>query len=226
MLTHRRIFPASLTAVALCACSAVQSALTPAFPLSDSAPDSSQIPDSILNKAIGRAELIVLATPVELVSQHGFLTPHFQLGAKETWYDVKLVVDSIVKGKLKRAKHPDLGALPAWLTPPPSFGRLGRNEIVVQYPAVTSRSSDWAAAVPLVPGETAVFFFRRCYYCLPITGMATSRGYYKASPLVAIGRESKLRPDQWARVSRLTRCPPGQIAPRRSTCGSVPHGAR
>jgi len=142
---------------------------------------------------------------VELVSQHGFLTPQFQLGAKETWYDVKLVVDSVLKGKLGRAKRPDLGALPAWLTPPSSFGRLARNEIIVQYPAVTSRSSDWSAAAPLTPGEPAILIFRRCYYCLPISGIATSRGYYKASPLVAIGRESKLPPRDWARVVRLMR---------------------
>jgi hypothetical protein len=117
---------------------------------------------------------------------------------------VKLSVDSVLKGKLKRAKRPDLGALPAALTPPGAFGRLAKNEIVVQYPAVTARNSDWAAAPPLIPGEQAVFIFRRCYYCLPITGMALGRGsYYKASPLVAMSGESKLRPDDWPRVARL-----------------------
>jgi hypothetical protein len=146
----------------------------------------------------------VLATPVALESQHGFLTPRFQLGAKETWYDVKLVVHSVLKGKLKRAKHPDYGMLPAALTPQPSFGRLAPNEIVVQYPVVTSRSSNWAAAAPLVPGEQAVFIFRRCYYCLPITGLAHARGpYYTANPLVAVGWASKLRPAEVARVGKL-----------------------
>ena len=71
-------------------------------------PDSGQIPDSVLHQAIRHAELIVLATPIELASQHGFLTPQFQLGAKETWYDVKLAVDSVLKGKLKRAQGPPL----------------------------------------------------------------------------------------------------------------------
>jgi hypothetical protein len=189
----------------LLSCSSFQTALMPAYPLDAEMPNAGQVPDSALQQAIRRAELVVLATPVELASQHGFLTPRFQLGAKETWYDVKLVVDSVLKGKLRHAKRPDLGMLPAWLTPPSTFGRLAKNEIIVQYPAVTSRSSDWAAAAPLVPGERAVFLFRRCYYCLPITGIATSRGYYKASPLVAIGRESKLRPEEWPRVIRLTR---------------------
>jgi hypothetical protein len=190
-------------ASALSSCSTFQNAMAPALPLSEQAADSGAVPDSILQRALGRAELVVLATPVELASQHGFLTPQFQLGAKETWYDVKLVVDSVLKGKLRRAKRPDLGALPAWLTPPSSFGHLARNEIIVQYPAVTSRSSDWSAAAPLIPGEPAILLFRRCYYCLPISGVATSRGYYKASPLVALGRESKLPPQEWSRVVRL-----------------------
>jgi hypothetical protein len=188
----------------LIACSPFQRAVAPALPLTAEMPTPGVIPDSILRQAIGRAELIVLATPVELASQHGFLTPQFQLGAKETWYDVKLAVDSVLKGKLERAKRPDLGMLPAALTPPVAFGRLAKHEIIVQYPAVTSSNSNWSAAPPLVPGERAVFIFRRCYYCLPISGLVTGRGsYYTASPLVAVGRESKLPPGEWDRVARL-----------------------
>src|SRR5215207_9022887 len=187
-------------------CSTFQQAVAPAEPYPATIPAAGQVPDSVLRRAIKKAELIVLATPLELASQHGFLTPQFQLGAKETWYHVKLAVDSVLKGKLRRAKRPDLGALPATLTPPTPFRRLAKNEIIVQYPAVTSRSSDWAAAAPLTPGERAVFIFRRCYYCLPITGLATGRGsYYTASPLVAIGPESKLRREEWSRVARLQR---------------------
>jgi hypothetical protein len=201
---YQRIPPILGGALLLVSCSTFQRAREQALPLSAELPLSGQIPDSVLRRAIKRAELIVLATPVALVSQHGFLTPQFQLGAKETWYDVKLSVDSVLKGKLKRAKRPDLGALPAALTPPGSFGRLAENEIVVQYPAVSASNSDWAAAPPLVPGERAVFIFRRCYYCLPITGLVTGRGpYYKANPLVAMSSESKLRPDEWPRVARL-----------------------
>ena len=188
----------------LVSCSPFQSAMAPAAPAYGAAAPSGPLPDSILRKAIEQGDLIVLATPVEMASNHGFLTPRFQLGAKETWYDVKLMVDSVLKGKLKHAKRPDLGMLPAMLTPPPPFGTLAPNEIVVQYPAVTSIQSDWAAAAPLVPGERAIFIFRRCYYCLPISGVAHSRGpYYKANPLVAVGRGSKLPPTEWERVQRL-----------------------
>jgi hypothetical protein len=185
-------------------CSTFQSATAPAPPLAGDASTPGQIPDSLLREAIRHGDLIVLATPVDMVSEHGFLTPRFQMGAKETWYDVKLVVDSVYKGKLKHAKRLDLGMLPAALTPPQPFGKLAANQIVVQYPAVTARNSDWAAAAPLVPGERAIFIFRRCYYCLPISGLATSRGpYYKANPLVAVGQASKLPPAEWERLARL-----------------------
>jgi hypothetical protein len=190
----------------LASCSTFRSAVAPALPLTAGMPRPGQIPDSVLRRAVDRADLIVLATPVELASQHGFLTAQFQLGAKETWYDVKLVVDTVLKGKLKNAKRPDLGMLPEVFKPPPAFARLAGNEIVVQYPAVTSRQSLWAGAPPLVPGERAVFIFRRCYYCLQITGVAHGRGpYYTANPLVAIGWESKLSPEEWARVVSLLR---------------------
>jgi hypothetical protein len=189
----------------LLSCSSFQTALAPAPPRVGDESTPGQVPDSLLREAIRQGDLIVLATPVEMVSNHGFITPHFQLGAKETWYDVKLTVDSVLKGKLKSAKRPDYGLMPALFTPPPSFGRLEANEIVVQYPAVTSTLSDWAAAVPLVPGERAIFIFRRCYYCLPISGVAHGRGpYYKANPLVAVGWASKLPAAEWGRVVRLS----------------------
>jgi hypothetical protein len=201
------LFPlAAMCLLLLASCSGFPRAREPAVPFSTAPAAPGRLPDSVLREAIRKSELIVLATPVELASQPGFPTPHIQMGAKETWFDVKLAVDSIAKGKLKRAKHPDLGVLPAILTPPPSFGRLAANEIIVQYPVVTSRKSDWAAAAPLIPGQPAVYLFRRCYYCLTITGLPNPRGgYYKANPLVALGPASKLPPTEWARVARLAR---------------------
>lgn len=188
----------------LTSCSTFQQALAPALPFSAKMPATEQIPDSVLRQAVRRGELIVVGTPLELASQHGFFTPQFQLGAKETWYDVKLAVDIVLKGKLKHAKRADLGILPASLTPPPSFGGLAANEIIVQYPVATSTKSSWSKAPPLVPGERALFIFRRCYYCLPISGLAHGRGpYFTANPLVAVGWETKLPPDELARVTRL-----------------------
>jgi hypothetical protein len=203
-----RIFSPGKLALAapllLVSCSAFQRATEPVGPVASTAATANSIPDSALRNAIRKAELVVLATPMALASQHGFLTPQFQMGARETWYDVKLQVDSVVKGKLKRAKRPDLGMLPAALTPPPAFRGLQANQIVVQYPAVTSSRSNWAGAPPLIPGEAAIFMFRRCYYCLQIGGVANPRGpYYTANPLVAMGPVSKLPPGEWSRVVRL-----------------------
>lgn len=192
-----------LTLLALAGCTSFRQALAPVLP-SDEVSAGAPLPDTVLMRALRHGELIVLATPVDIASAHGFLTPSFQLGARETWYDVKLVVDSVAKGKLKHARWRDYGFLPAVLTPPPPFGKLAPNEIIVQYPAVTSSRSDWAAAAPLTLGETAVFVFRKCHYCLPITGVAHGRGpYYTASPWVALGSGSRLPPTQWSRVIEL-----------------------
>ncbi len=186
------------------ACTTYRRALAPALPISQVTPSVGQVPDSVLTKVIREGDLIVLGTPLDIVSDYGFLTPAFQLGAKETWYQVKVAVDSVIKGKIKSAKSVDLGMLPAALTPPPPFGRLAKNEIVVQYPAVTFIRSRWADAATLVTGERAVFIFNRCYYCLPISGLAHARGpYYTANPLVAQGWGSKLDPAEWPRVTRL-----------------------
>jgi hypothetical protein len=151
--------------------------------------------------AIRQSELIVLAVPQDLVPADG-LTPAFQLGAKETWYNVRLVVDTVVKGRLGQAKALDYGFLPKPFEPTAPFDHLSRNEIVVQYPAVNTIKSDWVAAPPPVVGERAVWMFRRCYNCVPI-GIATGRGPYKANPLVAQGWGSKLAAEEWPRVLGL-----------------------
>jgi hypothetical protein len=185
-------------------CSIYRSAVAPALPISQVTPAVGQVPDSVLIKVIRESDLIVLGTPLDIVSDYGFLTPAFQLGAKETWYQVKVAVDSVIKGNINSAKMVDLGMLPATMRPPPPFGRLAKNEIVVQYPAVTFIRSRWATAATPVPGEHAVFIFNRCYYCLPISGLAYGQGpYYTANPLVAQGWGSKLDPAEWPRVTRL-----------------------
>jgi hypothetical protein len=183
------------------ACGSLQTATSPATPSTRPTPAVGEVPDAILLDVIRHSELIVLAVPQDLVPAAGF-SPLFQLGAKETWYDVKLAVDSVVKGRLGHAKAPDFGFLPAIYVPPAPFDRLQRNEIVVQYPAVTSIKSDWAAAPPPVIGERAVFLFERCWNCVSIA-YATGAGPYKANPLVAAGWGSKLDASEWPRVLAL-----------------------
>ncbi len=185
-------------------CGTFHQAIAPALPGDGGTFSYGPLADSLLERTLDRGELVVLATPVDISSSHGLMTAAFQLGPKETWYDVKLVVDSVAKGKLKAAKVRDLGFMPALLRPPPPFGRLAPNEIVVQYPVTNASWSDWVAAAPLNLGERAAFVFRKCYYCVRITGVATGRGpYYTASPWVAVGAGSKLPAEEWSRVSRL-----------------------
>ncbi|HKT59934.1 MAG TPA: hypothetical protein VJQ46_07765 [Gemmatimonadales bacterium] len=183
------------------ACSPMQNPTTPVPPLARSTPAIGEVPDAILLDVIRHSELIVLAVPQDLVPADGF-SPSFQLGAKETWYNVRLSVDTVVKGRLGHAKYPDFGFLPKTYEPSAPFDHLNRNEIVVQYPAVNTIRSDWAAAPPPILGERAVWLFRRCYNCVPIA-YATGRGPYKANPLVAQGWGSKLDPKEWPRVLGL-----------------------
>jgi hypothetical protein len=184
------------------ACASLQTATTPVAPLDRDMPQIGQVPDGILIDLIRRSELIVLGTPEDLASAVGSLSPGFQLGAKETWYHVRLAVDSVAKGRLGHAKSPDLGLLPAVYAPPEPFDHLKRNEIVVQYPAVTSIRSDWTTAPPPVVGERAVFIFKRCWNCVTLA-IATGVGNYKANPLVAAEWGSKLDPAEWPRVAAL-----------------------
>ena len=187
--------------LSLPACGSLQNATTRVQPLARETPAIGEVPDAILLDVIRRSELIVLAVPQDLVPADGF-TPNFQLGAKETWYNVRLTVDTVVKGRLGQAKVPDYGFLPKVYEPSAPFDHLSRNEIVVQYPAVNTIKSDWVAAPPPVVGERAVWLFRRCYNCVPI-GLATGRGPYKGNPLVAQGWGSKLAAEEWPRVLGL-----------------------
>jgi hypothetical protein len=208
----RRLMAGGLVVVAgLHGCSRVQDAMVPAFPGRYEMPAVGQVPDSILRQVIRHSGLIVLGTPQEVESEAGIFTPSLQFGAKETWYDVRVVVDSLGKGKLKAARRVDYGNLPAVLTPAAPFGRLGPRDIVVQFPAVTTTRSDWVAAPPLVVGERAVFLFRKCWSCLPITGRVNPRGpNFTADPWVAMGWGSKLPPEEWPRVLRLIAEPGGK----------------
>ncbi|HET7468025.1 MAG TPA: hypothetical protein VFJ81_00055 [Gemmatimonadales bacterium] len=190
-----------LLLLSLQACGSIQNATTPVEPLARETPAMGEVPDAILLDVIRQSELIVLAVPQDLIPADGF-TPTFQLGAKETWYNVRLTVDTVVKGHLGQAKTPDYGFLPKMFEPAAPFDHLSRNEIVVQYPAVNTIKSDWVAAPPPVVGERAVWLFRRCYNCVPI-GLATGRGPYKANPLVAQGWGSKLAAEEWPRVLGL-----------------------
>lgn len=182
------------------ACGTLQTATMPAQPSAIETPAIGAVPDAVILDAIRHSELIVLAVPTDLVPDPA-LSPGFQLGAKETWYNIRLEVDSVIKGRLGHARMPDYGFLPTAYTPPAPFDHLARNEIVVQYPAVTAIRSDWAAAPPPVVGEKAVFLFQRCWNCVAV-GLSSGRPY-RANPLVAAGWGTKLAAAEWPRVLGL-----------------------
>ena len=201
-MTPQRVAVFSLM---LAACSTVAKIGAPATPYRTDTPAVGEVPDEQLIDVIRHGDLVVLGTPVDRVSEAGFFTPKFQMGARETWYSVKVVVDSVVKGNLRRAQKVDLGMLPAWLNPGPPFPSLEANEIVVQYPETESPNMHWGLAPVLTLGERAILILKKCWYCLPITGISNPRGpYYTANPWVAMTWGSKLPPSEWSRVVRLT----------------------
>ncbi len=199
----RRLAAAMLAALA--ACGFLGRMGSPAVPYGTPEPAFGEVSDSLLMRVIADGDLIVLGTPVDRESEAGLFTPTFQLGAKETWYSVKVTVDSVVRGKLKHAKSVDLGFMPELLASRGRF-RLEPNDIIVQYPEVSSSRNRWAGAPPLIVGERAVFIFKRCYYCVELTGRPSRAGpYYKATPWVAMTWGSKLPPEEWPRVVRIVR---------------------
>ena len=150
-------------------------------------PRPGQVPDSTLSRLLRQSGLVVLGTPVDRVSEEGIFTAWFQMGNKQTWYSVRVAVDSVAKGNLRGARTVDLGA----------------NEIVVQYPETQSPSGSWGEAPRLFIGERGVYLFRKCYNCVELGGVPTRGPYYKAHPWVAMTWASKLPPEEWLRVRRL-----------------------
>jgi hypothetical protein len=193
-----------LLGLLLAGCSTYGKLTAPAVPYPIELPRLGEVPDGLLLDVIRDGDLVVLGTPVDRVSEAGFFTPKFQLGSRETWYSVRIVVDSVAKGNPRRARRVDLGSLPAWLNPGQPFPNLAHNEIVVQYPETESGRMHWGLAPVLTLGEQAVFIFKKCWNCLPLTGLPNPRGpYYVAHPWVAMTWGSKLPVGDWSRVVRL-----------------------
>ncbi len=199
--------PATLLVVfaaLLAACGAYRKLRAPAVPHDTGLmPRAGQVPDSVIANLLRRSGLVVLGTPVDRISEEGVFTPWLQMGNKQTWYSVRLVVDSVAKGNLRRAKSVDLGFVPLNIVSNQRFRGLAENEIVVQYPETQSLSGQWGGAPRLFTGERAVYLFRKCYYCVELGGVPTRGPYYKAHPWVAMEWASKLPPEDWPRVVRL-----------------------
>jgi hypothetical protein len=157
--------------------------VAPPFPISN-------VSDSLIVAGFKEADLVILGTPDSLVPEGGAMAS-LGFGEVATWWNTRITVDSVAKGKLGRAKYMDYGDLPQWLSPPRPF-KLAKNQIMVQ------QANVWTTA-PLVVGYPGVFFLKKCYNC--VTLPRRTQYPIRVSPW---GSLLSLTPDQWGRVKLLT----------------------
>ena len=148
-------------------------------------------PDSLIAEALRQADLVVLGTPDSFVAEP-MIAPSVQIGAADAWWNARLTTDAVVKGKLKHAKRMDYGNLPTWQTPQVPFN-LADNQVMIQL------GVRWRTA-PVVMGERAVYFLKKCYNCVELPHRSSVS--VRASPWFAI---LTLIPDRWPDVERLAR---------------------
>jgi hypothetical protein len=148
-------------------------------------------PDSLISEGLRQADLVVLATPDSLVSEP-MIAPSVQFGAPDAWWNARLTTEAVAKGALKGAKRMDYGALPTWQTPPRPF-KLADNQVMIQLGA------RWQTA-PVVVGQRAVYFLKKCYNCVELPHRTQYR--VSVSPWFAI---LTVIPDRWPEVERLAR---------------------
>jgi hypothetical protein len=165
-------------------CAHPETSPAPALPLATA-------PDSLIAEGLRQADLVILGTPDSLVPEP-MIAPSVQVGAPDAWWNARLTAEAVAKGKLRHAKRMDYGDLPTWQTPQLPFN-LADNQVMIQL------GVRWRTA-PVVVGERAVYFLKKCYNCveLPHRSSLTLR----ASPWFAI---LALIPDRWPDVERLSR---------------------
>jgi len=143
-------------------------------------------PAQLIVDGLRHADLVVLGTPDTLTPEE-LLAPSVQMGPRVTWWNARVTVEEVVKGNPRHARLMDYGAVPAWVIPPRPFP-LARNQIMVQL------SSRWQTA-PVVVGERAVYFFKKCYNCVELP--ARTDRTTTASPWFAL---LTLTSDHWPAV--------------------------
>jgi hypothetical protein len=172
-----------LAGVALgCAHPSVRSA--PTYPLAN-------VPDSLIAEGLRRADIVVLATPDSMVAEQ-LIAPGMSFGRADAWWNARLTTEAVAKGKLNGAKRMDYGILPSWQTPPQPF-KLGANQVMIQL------STRWETA-PVVVGQRAIYFLKKCYNCVELPHRTQYR--VNVSPWFAI---LTLIPERWPEVERLAR---------------------
>jgi hypothetical protein len=151
----------------------------PALPLAHPTPQ-------LIVEGLRHADLVVLGTPDTLTPEE-LLASSLQIGRRDTWWNARVTFEEVAKGNPGRARLMDYGNVPVWVTPPRPFP-LAKNQIMVQL------SSLWQTA-PVVIGERAIYFFKKCYNCVELpsrTDRTTT-----ASPWFAL---LTLTPEHWPAV--------------------------
>lgn len=143
-------------------------------------------PQELIVDGLRHADLVVLGTPDTLTAEQ-MLAAGIQFGYRDAWWNARVTFEAVAKGNPRHARMMDYGTLPAWMTPPKPF-RLAKNQIMVQL------ASRWQSA-PVVLGERAVYFFKKCYNCVQMPGRTDKTT--KASPWFAV---LTLTPDHWPAV--------------------------
>jgi hypothetical protein len=141
----------------------------------------------LIRDGVEAADLVVLATPDSMEADNA-MTADLTIGFKPSWWNIRLTVDSVARGKLRWAKRVDYGELPAYATPP--SWHLAGNQILVQV------STGWQTA-PVNLGTKAVYFLKKCYNCVALPTHTQAR--YFASPWFSI---LTLTPEQFSVIPK------------------------
>jgi hypothetical protein len=147
------------------------------------------VADTLIAHGLQEADLVVLGSP-DTMAAEDVMSPRLAAGSKLSWWNVRITVDSVVKGKLGRAKRMDYGDLPPYLVPPRPF-RLAERQVMVQ------QGGRWLTA-PLVLGTRGVYFLKKCWNCVDLPDR--TQYHIRASPWLAI---LALEAGQWERVRGL-----------------------
>lgn len=145
--------------------------------------------DSLIIEAIKASDMIVLGMP-DTMTPELLMEPSMDIGSSQAWQNIRISVDSLLKGKLSHAKYMDYGILPVWRVPPRPF-KLTKNQIMVQ------TSNKWNTS-PITVGTKAVFFLKKCWDCVELPASTSNRTF--ASPWFSI---LTLKPEQWGKVREL-----------------------
>lgn len=139
-------------------------------------PLPNSVPAEHITKMYKLSNLVVLGTP-DTTMDDVFMTAKFQLGFRQVWRDIRISVDSVLKGNPSHANYIDYGIGPVY-TPPIQPFKMKSKDIIIQ------ESNSWITA-PVELYRKSIFFVRKCYNCVNVPARY-SRATVLASPNMVI----------------------------------------